>query len=342
MTEIQQRSRREQYLLPKISCPSLEDLRVEVTAPTPPTADELIERLHQRLRAGASRRERKPGESVELGDEIQCDILTVVDARVVPGGVQHGVRLELREFLHLPGFVEQVLSMTCFSAKSFELTLPAHYPAQDLAGKQASFFVELQRAYEIEQVELDDPMALRAAGLGEDIEQAMESLAAHIDEEQGEELLIAATQVVLDALSDRVSEEIPQAAIEEELRQIWQHSGALVLQKQAFSEHILTQAEQDFLQDPSLREQARRRIATGLALGAIVGSHNLAPSEEIMKLLLSSAAEQVGVSEEQAVLSLRQEPLGLQSAAHAALYQTAVEFVMSRTQVVVVEPARPQ
>ena len=109
-----------------------------MTAPSPPSADELIERLHRTLRAGAPRRERKPGESIELGDEVHCDILTVVDARVVPGGVQHDARLEMREYLHLPGFVEQVLSMTCFSAKSFELPLPADYPAKELAGKQAS------------------------------------------------------------------------------------------------------------------------------------------------------------------------------------------------------------
>ena len=184
---------------------------------------------------------------------------------------------------------------------------------------------------------MEDPEALAGAGLGEDIEQAMETVAKEIDEEQGQQLLIQAAQAVLDAVADRVEESVPEAAVDEELRQTWQRSDAPVLDGRRFSEDLVEQALNDFLDDPSLRAQAAHRIKVGLVLGALVREHNLGPSEEIMTELLREAASGVGVSYDQAKESLAEDPLQAQKAAYTALYQTAVEHLMAGAQVEVLE-----
>lgn len=334
MTEV---SRREAYKLPRIELPSLEGLKVQVLGPKPPTADELIERLHQRLRADAPRRERKPGEAIQLGDEVECDIVTVADGRVVSGGVKQGARVEMREFVHLPGFVEELLKIPTFTAGTFELTLPEDYPAADLAGKKATFYVETRRVFEVEQPELDDSAALKAAGLGEDIDEAMEAIAAEIDEEQGSELLVLASQSVLDAVASRVSEEVPAAAVDEELRQLWQQTEALVLQGRDFSKELVDHSLNRFLDDPELRAQAAHRIKIGLVLGALISEQNLAPSPEVLKELLEAAAEGVGISSEEAREAVASDPMQAQTVAFSGLYQTAVEYLMSRAEVEVLD-----
>jgi trigger factor len=334
MTEV---SRREAYKLPQIKLPSLEGLKVQVAGPRPPTADELIERLHQRLRADSPRRERKPGEVIQLGDEVECDIVTVSGGRVVFGGVKHGALLEMRDFVHLPGFVEELLKIPTFHAGSFELTLPDDYPAPNLAGKTATFYVEIRRVFEVEQPELDDLVALKAAGLGEDIDAAMDAIAAEIDEEQGRELLVLASQAVLDALADRVTEEVPPAAVDEELRQLWQQTEAPVLQGRDFSRELVEQSLNRFLDDPDLRAQAAHRIKVGLVLGALISEHNLAPSPEVVKELLEAAAEGVGVSSQEARNAVASDPVQAQTVAFSGLYQTAVEYLMSRAEVEVLD-----
>ena len=330
-------SRREAYKLPRIELPSLEGLKVQVAGPRLPTADELIERLHQKLRAEAPHRERKPGEAICLGDEVECDIVTVADGRVVSGGVRHGARLEMREFVHLPGFVEELLKIPTFTAGTFELTLPDDYPAADLAGRTATFYVEVRRVFEVAQPELDDSAALQAAGLGEDIDKAMEAIAAEIDEEQGRELLVLASQTVLDAVADRVTEEVPAAAVDEELRQLWQQTEALVLQGRDFSKELVEQSLNRFLDDPELRAQAEHRIKVGLVLGALISEQNLAPSPEVVRDLLETAAEGVGVSTEEAREAVARDPVQAQTVAFSGLYQPAVEYLMSRAEVEVLE-----
>jgi trigger factor len=311
---------------------------VQVFSPPSPTADVLIEHLHQKLRALAPRRERKPGEPIELGDEVECDIVTLVAGVVVPGSVKRGALLEMREFTHLPGFIEQLLQMATFTARSFELDLPDDYPVEGLRGKTATFYVEARSVFQVDRPPLEDPEALARAGLGQDIEQALEAVAAEIDEEQGQQLLVEAAQAVLDTVAGRVDDEVvPDAAIDEELRQLWQMTDAPVLEDREFSGEFVEQALNDFLDDSSLRAQAVHRIKVGLVLAALVREQNLAPSEEVMNTLLQAAADGVGVSFEEAKESLVQEPLEAQKAAHSALYQTAVEYLMARAEVEVLE-----
>lgn len=334
------KSRREPYQLPTIPVPSLENLRVEVIAPEEPTAEDLIERLHQRLRDNAPRQERESGEPIEAGDLVECDIVTVARGEVVPGSVKQGAQLEMREFLHIPGFLEEMLQMTAGSARTFELTLPEDYPVTNLAGEKVSFFVEARRVFLVQTPELDDVEAIKAAGLGDSVEDAMAIISAEIDAEQGDQILIEATQMVLEALASRVDATIPDAAIDEELRQTWQKTEAQVLRGRPFPPQMVSQAEDDFLNNPELRAEASARIKLGLALGALIEEEGLSPSQESMETLLELASEGSNTTLEELKLQLGQDPLTALEIGHCALYQSTVEHVMSRAIVDVREPVK--
>ena len=323
--------------LPEVISPSLEDLRVALNAPLPPDEEALIERLHQRLRAYAPRREREPGEEIRPGDEVECDIVTVIDGEVLAGSLKRSAVFEMREFLHLPGFIDQLLSMATFSAKTFDLDLPEDYPIANAAGKTATFFVEARRVFEVDQPELDDVQCLAAAGLGNSVEEAMETVASEIDAEQGDALMVEATQAVLDALADRMTCEVPESAVELELRTSWEQNERPFLEEKSFSEEFILQAQRDFLNNPDLRLDAAHRLKIGMALGAIVKQEDLAPTEEIMEMLLEVAAADVNTPPTQAKQSLGQDPEEARRAAEAALHFAAVEYVMSRAKIEILD-----
>lgn len=328
---------RAQYSLPRVPAPDLDHLQVKLIAPSPPSAEELVERLHQHLRAHTPTRAKKPGEPILLGDEIVCDIITVVEGEILGRSVQANQRFEMRAFDHLPGFIEMLTGMETFSARTFSLKLPDNSIAPALSGLEATFYVEVREAVEFEPATLDDPEALKRSGLSSNLEEAMSALAEQLDREQGDELLIEATLIVLDALASQVNQKIPEAAIDEELRRTWQRNAACVLEGKGFSEQMRVAAEQSFLSDPEMRDQAENRIKIGLALAAVVEENNLSPDADFLDSLLLATAQELGKDPSQLKDALKAEHPGLQTAANTALYFRAVEFVMSRAQIEVLE-----
>lgn len=324
--------------LPSIPPPSLHDLQAEVEAPVPPTAEELIEALHQALRATSPRRKRAAGEPIQPGDEVECDLIALAGGRLVPGGLHRRALLEMRAFQHLPGLLELFLGLTPGQARTGELTLPPDYPVPEFASSQVTVFLQVHQVAEVAPRALDDADALRQAGLGDTVEEAMQSLSERLDQEQGEELLILATQAVLASLADRVEIDLDPQLIDEELQRVWNHSSGELLQQLDLPADLIELAQNDFVSQPDLRWQAEQRLKIGLALAALVAEHGLTPEPEIMEELLLAASQQLRLTPQQAREALRQEPEQAQLSASTALYLRAVEYVMSHAQVTVIEP----
>lgn len=320
-----------------IAPPSLEDLCVEVIAAPPPTADDLILRLHEKLRAAAPRQERSPQEPTAIGDEVECDLFLTVEGRLVPDSLRWSARLQVQPFPHLPGLMETLLEMGPGTAESFSLQLPRDYPAPELAGREAMGYLLLKRVFGVDMPELDDPVALRAAGLGEGLEEAMETVAAEIDAEQGQELLVEATQAVLETLAERLEDRPAPELVERELSEQWLRVAAPIFSPGSPFVEMADELRGHFLDCPRLREDVSRRIRIGRALGAIVEQEQLTPDVEVMENLLETASAAAGVTPEIAKAALRQRPEEAQTAGETALYLTAVQYVMARAKVEVID-----
>ena len=94
--------------LPKVRAPSIEDLEVTVPMPADLTQDDLVRRFHELKRVHAKIRERKEGEEVALGDDVQLDTLGYSDVKLIPFSARFGLWLELAPQPTLPGFSEAI------------------------------------------------------------------------------------------------------------------------------------------------------------------------------------------------------------------------------------------
>lgn len=325
------------YGLFKIAAPSTDELTVEVQEPAAPTPAQLIERLYQRLRQVVSRRERKLGEELALGDEIKASFIILVEGCPIPSGMALGATFELRDFSFLPDLVDHLIEIPVGDAKTFEMTLPQDYVVNELAGKRATAYAQVLRAWEVAPVDMEDVALLKAADLGGSLDEAFEILGQELDAELGEELLVTATQAVLEAYGKRVTEVIPEAAVDEELRRSWLQSFGMLFDSSGFTPELKDAALGEFMHDLELRAEAESHLRINLALAALIAKEQLKPEPETMETLIEAAAEGVGVTLEDARLSLKDNKVYAFQATHSALYLEAVEFLMSRAHVKVID-----
>jgi trigger factor len=308
--------------LPKVQAPSIEDLQVSIEAPPSPSAQELIDRLRTRLRTHAPRRQRAEYERIEPGDRVVCDLIVLCAGKVVAGGVHPSLVIDI-----LPGH----------DLEGLALELVGHGPGARVMVESTGdlrWIVDVREVWQVERWELDDPLALASAGLGDNLEEAMDRLASEIDAEQGEVLLTLASQAVLAELGRRVSVSLPSWAIDEELARCWEKTQEPLLLEMELPDRLCERSLQDFMADPQLRNQAKERLRINLGLAALAREHQLVPTKSAIVDWLEPLARDLEVQP----ADMLNDELARSAAAELALHLSVVEWVMARAQVEVIEP----
>ena len=100
-----------------------------------------LERLRESL-ASLETVEREAGD----GDFLVLDFTGTVDGEPFEGGEARGYLLELGSGRLIPGFEEQLEGAKAGDEREVKVTFPDDYPAEHLAGKEASFAVRSRRS----------------------------------------------------------------------------------------------------------------------------------------------------------------------------------------------------
>lgn len=256
--------------LPEARLTSDEPIRVTVPAPPTITEEELIHRFNQLAREHAQVREREPGEAVELGDEVQVDIIGYAHQKLIPFSIRSGMWLELAPQEELPGFSEALAGSAVGDCVGIDLVLPENYPVASLRGVNARFMVDLAAARELVLPEPDSEEFLRELGRGSTLPEVMDALAQELLEERAREQWVKAQNAVLDVLASRLEVTLPEALIDEEIRQRWAAAEGPVAEEKNFSPAEKLEALQAWKEDPATRAEVERRLRVSLALRAVV------------------------------------------------------------------------
>jgi trigger factor len=136
---------------------------VEVGRREPKVDDQEVEAEIERVRESLASLEtvdRAAGD----GDYVVMDYLGSVEGEPFEGGEGRGQVVELGSGRLIPGFEEQLKGASAGEERTVEVTFPDDYPAEQLAGKDASFAVEVKEIKEKRLPELDDDFAVEAGG----------------------------------------------------------------------------------------------------------------------------------------------------------------------------------
>jgi trigger factor len=135
-------------------------LEVGKAEPEPPA--ELVEREVERIREGFAKLEPVERAAAD-GDVLLVDFEGLVDGKAFEGGKASDYLLELGGGQLIEGFEEQLAGVGAGETRTVEVTFPEDYQAEQLAGEDAVFTVEIKEVREKVLPALDDEFAAEAS-----------------------------------------------------------------------------------------------------------------------------------------------------------------------------------
>ncbi|MGY9006489.1 MAG: trigger factor, partial [Alphaproteobacteria bacterium] len=114
-------------------------------------------------------------------DALLVDFTGRVDGVEFPGGAAKDFQLELDSQNFIPGFIEQVVGAKPGENRKIKVTFPTDYGAEDMAGKDAEFEIDVKELRVRKGIEINDELA-KAAGL-----ESLDAMKDAIRERMGSE-----------------------------------------------------------------------------------------------------------------------------------------------------------
>lgn len=263
----------------------VEQENVEVT-------DEDLENELESLRHQYAELTVKEDGTIENGDTVVIDFEGFMDGEPFEGGKGENHSLEIGSGQFIPGFEEKLEGKKSGEETEIEVTFPEDYHVEELAGKNATFKVNIHEVKTKELPDLDDEFA-------KDVDDDVETL-DELKEKKKEELLKQREQAadnkkresLIEQATENAEVDIPNAMIETELdnmvkefEQRLQMQGMTLEMYQQFS----GQTEEEFKEQ--MKDDAEKRVKTNLTLEAIVNKEELEVTEEDIEKEIENMAD---------------------------------------------------
>ena len=300
---------------PEIGNPDLEG--VEVRRPVCDVTDEDIDRTVETLR-----KQRAVWSDVDRaasnGDQVIIDFLGKIDGEPFAGGEAKDYALELGSGSFIPGFEDALVGAKAGEEKQVDVTFPEAYQAEHLAGKPATFEVQVKAVKESGLPEVDEDF-VKGLGIEEGgIEKFRSEVRNNLEREMRQRLRSLLNTRVVEALLERNPLEIPEALIMEELgraQQIAAQAGRAMTKP--------TEAD---------REAARRRVATGLIFAEVMQNSGLQADSDRVQAQVDEMATEYDDPEEFKKW-LFSEPSRLREIQGIVLEEQIVETLLEKAKV---------
>ena len=268
--------------------------------------------------------------AVQHGDFVLMDLSGIRDGELVEGAQGTDQMFEVGRGNLIPGFEEELVGVERGTEKSFDVTFPEDYQAEELAGQPATFKVAVKEIKTKIVPELDDAFAadvsefetmneLRADVLTR-LEAAAEAGA------QREFRAAAVDKAVTDA-----TVAVPSSMIDREAHRLYHELEESVGERGLTMDvylGVLEKSEEEV--EEELRPQAELVIKRRLVLDAIAAAEELSVSDDEMLEIIRSDAKALDRDPLQLIADLRES--GRQEAVRAEmLLAKTVDFVAEQS-----------
>ena len=290
------------YVKPEANIADYLGIEVEKTV-TPGTDDDVAKELDT-VRERNSRETEVTDRPAEMGDTAVIDFEGFCDGVAFDGGKGTDYSLKLGSGSFIPGFEEQIVGKSIDEEFDVNVTFPAEYHAEELAGKAAVFKVKIHALSKVELPELDDDFAKDVsefdtldeykADVKAKIEKRNESIADSAVEEQ----LVA-------ALIEKLDADIPEPMFVAETENfVRDYDNRLRMQGLDLKTYFkYTGMNLDSLRE-QMRPQAERQVKARLALEKIAALENIEATEEDINGEYEAIAKAYGVEIDQVKASI--------------------------------------
>ena len=224
-------------------------------------------------------------------DEVVLDFEGFVDGVAFEGGKGENYPLTIGSGSFIPGFEEQLIGAELEKEVEVNVTFPAEYHSEELAGKDATFKCTVHEIKAKELPELDDEFASEISEFST-LDELKADIKAKIKEEKISEGKKKQEEEAVEAVVANAQMDLPDAMIETEARQMVEDF-ARRLQQQGLSmeQYMQFTGMQADKMIEEMRPQAETRIKTRLVLEAVVKAENIEISDERIDEEIAKMAE---------------------------------------------------
>jgi trigger factor len=246
--------------------------------------DSIKEALDSLAATAKNFEDRKKGSKAKDGDQVVFDFLGKVDGEAFEGGAAEGHALVLGSNQFIPGFEEGLVGVKAGDEINVDVTFPAEYNAEHLAGKAAVFECKIHNVKEPKTAEIDDEMAKQFGA--EDLEALKAQITERLEAEYSGASRAVTKRALLDALDKDVSFDLPEVLTTAEANQIahqlWHEENPDV----QGHDHPEIEATDEH------KELAARRVKLGLLLADIGQKAEVVVSDAEMTQAVMNQARQ--------------------------------------------------
>jgi len=274
--------------------------------------------------------EARVGKSLKAhdGDQLLIDFVGKIDGVAFDGGSAEDAEIVLGAGRFIPGFEEQLVGVAGGKDATVNVTFPADYGAESLAGKAAVFDVKVKEVRAPKGSKADDALAERLGFT--DLVALNEAIRKNIEREYEQASRFKLKRALLDALDGKHDIPLPPRMVEAEFAAIW----AQVEKDKAEGEESPEDAgksEEDLRGE--YRKISERRVRLGLVLAEIGRRDNVQVTEAELGAAMRDEAMKYGAQAQQ-IFDLMRQNANLQNQMRAPLYEEkVVDLIIGRAKV---------
>ena len=314
-------------LLPEIPMPDfaaigLTRLKAE---PAPEALDKTL--------SGIAARQSEPVDVAEARGAAKGEILVVdfigrIDGAAFEGGTANDVPVEVGGDGFIPGFTEQLEGLQAGQTRTIEVTFPADYGAEKLAGKTAHFEIAAKKLQQRELPPVDDDFAKKLGFEG--LEPLRAVIGSQMQREYDQMSRQHLKRQLMDALAGTVSFTAPASLVDAEFDAIWQRleedrkAGKLDAEDAAKDEETLR---------ADYRAIAERRVRLGLLLAEIGRTNAITVGNDEMTRAMRTEAARYQGQESQVMKFFRDNPQAAETLRGPIFEDKVVDFVLELAKV---------
>ncbi len=288
---------------PKAELGEYKGLEVGKSEPEPPA--EMVEREIERIREGFAKLEPVDRAAAD-GDVLLVDFEGLLDGKAFEGGKASDYLLELGGGQLIAGFEEQLAGVNGGETRKVEVTFPEDYQAEDLAGEDAVFTVEVKEVREKVLPELGDDFASEASEF-DTLEELREDISKRLAEALGQRAEQDFRVAAVDAAAAEAELDLPEELANARAAERWERVERQLAQRGMQPDAYLQmqgKTREDIIEES--RPEAEAELKREAVLAAIADAEEIEVSEEEMVEALAHSAEHERTTPEKLLKRLRE------------------------------------
>lgn len=263
--------------------------------------------------------------AAQEGDRLTIDFEGKIGGEGFQGNKAAGFAFVLGEKRMLPEFEANAAGLKAGESKSFELKFPEDYHGKEVAGKTATFTLEVKKLEEPKLPELDADFAKQLGVADGDVAKMRTDVRANVEREVKKRVEGRLKAQALQVLLDAAPMELPKSLVQMEHQRLVEQA---VAELQARGLKI----EQLPFDPQAFEESAKRRVALGLIIGELARAEKLQPKPAEVRALIEAESQSYEHPAE-VVKWFYMQPQRLSEMESLALESNVVSWVLSKARV---------